>query len=265
MDIRLDGSTRIYYVVGDPIAQAKSPTGVTESFQNSGLNAVCIPAHVAPPQLAAFFEAVKSMQNVDGILVTVPHKIAFAPLCDELSESARFLNAVNTVRRENGRWVGDMFDGQAQVEALLRNGAVLEGKKAVLAGAGGAGTAIAYALVNAGVSELGIAETDAARRDSLIERLNGLGKARVYAADSDPTGFDIVINATPMGMKDGDPLPFDAAKLTAAMFVGDVVTLPETAWIKRARDAGCRTSTGLDMFASVRDLIVDFLLENRRA
>lgn len=262
MEIQLNGSTRLYYVIGDPIAQVKSPSLVTEAFQNQGLNAVCIPAHVTPCDLAAFFEGIKKMKNVDGLMITVPHKIAFADLCDELTEAAHFLNTTNCVRREGEKWVGGMFDGQAQVEALQRNGAQLQGKKAILAGAGGAGTAIAYAILTAGVSELAIVETDQARRDGLIERLNSLGLGKVYAGTSDPSGFDIVVNATPMGMNEGDPLPFDGGKLTADMFVGDVVTVPAlTAWIAHAQKIGCQTSTGMDMFASVRDLMVDFLLE----
>lgn len=261
MEIQLNGSSRVYYVIGDPIAQVKSPSLVTEAFQNKGLNAVCIPAHVASEDLAAFFAGIKHMKNVDGLMITVPHKIAFAGLCDGLSDAARFLHTTNCVRRDGDKWIGDMFDGQAQVQALQRNGAQLQGKKAVLAGAGGAGTAIAYAILTAGVSELAVVETDQARRDGLIERLNGLGLGKVYAGTTDPTGFDIVVNATPMGMREGDPLPFDGDKLRADMFVGDVVTTPEhTAWIARAQQAGCRTSTGMDMFESVRDLMVDFLL-----
>lgn len=261
MDITLNGSTRVYYVVGDPIAQVKSPEGMTSAFQANGLNAVCVPAHVAPADLAAWMQGVRACQNVDGIMVTVPHKIAFAQLCDSVSETARFLNTVNVVKRTADGWHGDMFDGRAQVEALLKNGAVLSGKKAILAGAGGAGTAIAYALVEAGVAELAISETDGARRDALIERLNGLGKAKVYAGSSDPSGFDVVVNATPMGMKAGDPLPFDGDKLTAQMFVGDVVTYPDTAWLQKAQAQGCKTSSGLDMFAAVRDLMANFLMK----
>lgn len=261
MDITLNGSTRVYYVVGDPIAQVKSPEGMTSAFQANGLNAVCVPAHVAPADLAAWMQGVRACQNVDGIMVTVPHKIAFAQLCDSVSETARFLNTVNVVKRTADGWHGDMFDGRAQVEALLKNGAVLSGKKAILAGAGGAGTAIAYALVEAGVAELAISETDTARRDTLVERLNGLGKAKVYAGSSDPSGFDVVVNATPMGMKAGDPLPFDGDKLTAQMFVGDVVTYPDTAWLQKAQAQGCKTSSGLDMFAAVRDLMANFLMK----
>lgn len=261
MDITLNGSTRVYYVVGDPIAQVKSPEGMTSAFQANGLNAVCVPAHVAPADLAAWMQGVRACQNVDGIMVTVPHKIAFAQLCDSVSETARFLNTVNVVKRTADGWHGNMFDGRAQVEALLKNGAVLSGKKAILAGAGGAGTAIAYALVEAGVAELAISETDTARRDTLVERLNGLGKAKVYAGSSDPSGFDVVVNATPMGMKAGDPLPFDGDKLTAQMFVGDVVTYPDTAWLQKAQAQGCKTSSGLDMFAAVRDLMANFLMK----
>ena len=185
MDIRLDGETRIYYVVGDPIAQVKSPTGVTTAFQQRGLNAVCIPAHVGADQLAEVFQALKSMRNVDGIMVTVPHKIAFTSLCDQVSERARFLNTVNTVRREGDLWVGDMFDGLAQVEALSRNGAQLAGKKVILAGAGGAGTAIAHALLEAGVAELAIHESDQQRRTGGLQREN---RARPQTRHPEPSG-----------------------------------------------------------------------------
>ncbi|MCP1660440.1 shikimate dehydrogenase family protein [Neisseria perflava] len=262
MELTLNGETRLYFVVGDPIAQVKSPEGMTAAFQAAGKNGVCLPAHVAPEDLAAWAAGMRKMKNVDGLMITVPHKIAFTGLCDDISDTARFLNTVNVVRFTADGWKGEMFDGCAQVEALLKNGAVLQGKKVIQAGAGGAGTAIAHALVMAGVAELAIVETDANRRDNLIERLNSLGKAKVYAGSSDPTGFDVVVNATPMGMKAGDPLPFDADKLTADMFVGDVVTYPDTAWMSAARERGCRVSTGLDMYAAVRDLMAEFLLRD---
>lgn len=262
MDVRLDGETRVYYVVGDPIAQVKSPHGVTASFQAQGLNAVCLPAHVGADDLTAFFQGLKTMRNVDGLMITVPHKIAFTALCDDVSDTARFLNTVNVVRREGSRWVGDMFDGKAQIEAMRRNGAEFSGKKALLAGAGGAGTAIAHALLQAGVAELAIHETDAARRDHLISRLNGLGLGKVSVGSADPSGFELVVNATPLGMRPDDALPFQADRLTPDMFVADVVAHPPlTEWIRQAQAQGCRTSSGGDMFACVRDLMVDFLLK----
>lgn len=201
------------------------------------------------------------MRNIDGVIVTVPHKLAYTALCDSVSSEAAFLGAVNTVRKTATGWHGDMFDGQGFVAALLKQGGVLQGKKALLAGAGGAGSAIAYSLLQAGVAELAILERDALRRDDLIRRLQGLGLAVVGVGSDDPTGFDVVINATPTGMQASDGLPFQVGKLTAQMFAGDVITAPEiTPFISAARAVGCNTLLGADMFAEVRDLMVAFLL-----
>lgn len=260
MDLQLNGALRLHFVIGDPIAQVKSPEGVTEMLQRRGLNAICIPGQVAPGDLATFWDGLRRLQNLDGLIVTVPHKIAAIAMADRLSERAAFLGAVNTLRRTETGWQGDMFDGLGHVSALQKAGCVLEGKRALLAGAGGAGSAIAHALVMAGVSELAIHEMDAVRRDSLIARLASLGRARVSAGTADPTGFDVVVNATPAGMKEGDALPFEGDKLTSNMFVGEVITKPEVSpLVVRAREIGCGAITGIDMFVEVRDLMVDFL------
>lgn len=258
----LNGASRLYFIVGDPIAQVKSPTGVTQAFHARGHNALCVPAHVAPVDLAAWLAGVSLTKNVDGIIVTVPHKFACAALCNTRSERANFLGGVNTLRRNHdGRWHGDMFDGLGYVEAMRRKGCSPAGKRALLVGAGGAGSAIAHALVMAGVTELAVHDPDVARRDSLVQRLAGLGRARVCAGNPDPTGVDIAINASPVGMQASDPLPIDASRLTPAQFVGCVITAPSVPpLIKAARALGCNTMTGADMFIQVRDLMVDFLL-----
>lgn len=263
----LNGATRLHLIVGDPIAQVKSPAGVTQAFVDAGHNAICVPAHVSPADLAPWFDGVKRAQNVDGLIVTVPHKFAAFHLCDNTSERAAFLHAVNVARRQpDGRWLGDMFDGLGYVTALKNAGAVLAGRRVLLVGAGGAGSAIAHALVLAGVSELAVADADEQRCTALLERLASMGKARVRPGGSDPTGFDIVLNATPMGMRDGDPLPVDVSRLTSAMFCGCVITAPAVSpFIAEARARGCATITGADMFAQVRDLMVDFLLGDARA
>ena len=204
------------------------------------------------------------MQNVDGIIVTVPHKFASFDLCATASERAAFLKTVNTMRRNaDGSWHGDMFDGLGFVEAMRDHGREPKGKRALLVGAGGAGSAIAHALVLSEVATLAIYDESEARRTTLIDRLNGLNIANVIHGSNDPTGYDIVVNATPMGMKEGDPLPVDPAKLTADMFVGCVITAPAISpLIAAARAQGCATSTGTDMFGRVRDLMVDFLLSH---
>ncbi|WLS03392.1 shikimate dehydrogenase family protein [Shinella oryzae] len=260
MNLELDGASRLHFVIGDPIAQVKSPVGVSEMLQARGHNALCIPGHVVPQDLDVFWAGLKTLKNLDGVIVTVPHKISAVHMVDRLSERAAFLGAVNTLRRTQTGWEGDMFDGIGHVSALQKAGCVLEGKRAILAGAGGAGSAIGHALVLAGVAELAIHEMDDIRRTALIARLSSLGMAKVFAGSADPTGFDVVVNATPSGMKDGDPLPFDGDKLTPDMFIGEVITKPAVSpLVARARSIGCRAITGVDMFVEVRDLMVDYL------
>lgn len=256
------GATRIYPVVGNPIAQVKAPYGVTQAFEARGVDAICYPMQVAAEDFRAFITTMRQVKNCDGIIVTVPHKLTAFEVCDTVSERARFLRTVNCIRRTaDGRLHGDMFDGLGFVAACKGNGFTFKGARALLVGAGGAGTAVAHAIATAGVAALCIAELDAGRRDELVSRFASVGLPVKAAELPDPTGFDIICNATPLGMRAGDPLPFDASKLTARMCVGDVVTKPEVPpLILQARLAGCKTSTGVDMFAKVRDLMIDFLL-----
>jgi len=258
----LDGATRLHFIVGDPIAQVKSPGGMSQAFADQGRNALCVPAHVAPKQLAAWFAGISLAQNVDGIIVTVPHKFACFELCATSSDRARFLGAVNTLRRNpDGSWHGDMFDGLGYVQAMRRKGCDPAGRRALLVGAGGAGSAIAHALVSAGVQELAIHAPDTSRRDTLIQRLASLGLGRVTAGSPQPQGFDIALNASPVGMQAHDPHPLDASGFTPEMFVGCVITAPAVPpMITAARARGCNTMTGADMFVQVRDLMLAFLL-----
>lgn len=262
---RLDGATRLYLILGDPIAQVKSPLGVTQAFQQRGHNALLAPLHIAPDALDDFIRGTSRVRNLDGLIITVPHKFAAHAHCASATGRADFLGAVNVIRRDaEGRWHGDQVDGLAYVEALQKKGFSPHGRRALLAGAGGAGSAIAEALVGAGVASLAIHDEDSARRDALIARLASLELGEVTAGSRDPTGFDLVINATPCGMGESDPLPLDPARLNEATWVGDVITAPEvTQWISAARAKGCRTVLGIDMFAAVRELMVDFLLAGR--
>ena len=258
------GATRLYPIVGDPIAQVKAPFGVTAAFEANGVDALCVPMRIAPADFADFMSLIRRMKNVDGLIATVPHKFAAHDLCDTVSERAAFLRSVNTiVRSPDGKLHGDMFDGVGFVAACQDNGCGFKGRRALLVGLGGAGTAIAHAVASAGVRELGLCDMDAARRDDLVARLAAAGFS-VFAAGPEATGFDIALNATPLGMRPGDPLPIPASTLGPSIFVGDVVTKPEiTPLIAAARAAGCPTSTGTAMFGKVRDLMVEFFLARR--
>ncbi len=265
---RYSGATRVIAIVGDPIAQVKSPSGVTALMRQRGADAVCVPAHVAPQDLAGWCAAMRLQRNVDGIIVTVPHKFAALALCDALTPRARSIGAVNILRRHGptGGWFGDMCDGDGHVAGMQAAGAVLAGRRALLIGAGGAGSAIAHALVDAGVTTLTLHDADAARRDALVERLRRYAARQGAACEvgmgpPDPSGHDLVAHATPMGMRPDDPLPLDVSRLAASTFVSDVVTQPAlTPLIAAARERGCATLTGIGMFEAVRDRIVDFYL-----
>lgn len=266
---RYNGATRVIYIVGDPIAQVKAPSGVTTLMRSRGADAVCVPAHVAPQDLAGWCAAIRLQRNVDGIIVTVPHKFAALPLCDDLTARARSIGAVNILRRHapTGGWLGDMCDGDGHVAGLKAAGLVLEGRRALLVGAGGAGSAIAHALVDAGVAALDLHDADATRREALADKLRryAAGRAAPLALGigrADPTGYDLVTNATPLGMTADDPLPIDVSRLSPSTFVSDVVTQPALPpLIEAARARGCATLTGIGMFEAVRDRIVDFYLD----
>lgn len=256
------GATRLYVIVGDPIAQVRSPAGVSAAFAARGHDGILMPVQVAPADLADFLSIATRLKNLDGIVVTIPHKFACYQACASATERAHVLRTVNLMRRRaDGSWHGDMVDGLGFVGAARAKGIEPKGMRALLVGAGGAGSAIALALVEAGVSELAIHDSAAERRDALIGRLNALGKAPVRVGTSDPAGFDFVGNATPAGMKEGDPLPVDVARLAPHSYCGCVITKPEIPpFIAAARKAGCVTGTGTDLYEQHQGIMVDFLL-----
>ncbi len=237
----IDGGTRLYAIIGDPISSVRSPAVYNALFARRGINAVFVPLHVAAGDLAAAWAGLKATRNFDGLVVTMPHKNAMCELVDELLPDARLVGAVNTVRRRSdGRWEGDMFDGIGCVDGLRRQGHEVAGRSVFLAGVGGAGAAIAMALVQAGVARLVIADLDAARRDGVIARIRAaLPQAAVEVGSADSAPYDIAINATPLGMRAGDPLPFDPAKLPPTTLIVDVINKPEiTALLALAQKTG---------------------------
>jgi shikimate dehydrogenase len=256
------GATRLYVIVGDPIAQVRSPAGVTGAFAARGHDGILVPIQVSIADLPDFLSVARVLKNLDGIVVTIPHKFACYQACASATERAHFLRTVNLMRRRaDGSWHGDMVDGLGFIGAALAKGIDPRCMRALLVGAGGAGSAIALALVEAGVSELAIHDSAAERRDALIGQLDGLGKAPVRIGTADPAGFDFVANATPAGMKDGDRLPVDVTRLAPSAYCGCVITKPEVSpFIAEARRVGCVTATGTDMYQQHQSIMVEFLL-----
>ncbi len=267
MTEQLNGATRLFPIIGDPIMYAESPMRFTRTLQERNYDGACVPIHVPAEDLDRVMAGLTATLNVDGILITMPHKLAMLAFCATSSERARMLGAISVARRNPDRtWHGDMLDGMAFVKAQRDNGARLEGSRALLVGAGGAGRAIALALLEAGVGELIVYDEIASRVAVLLDLIAERGDDRVRAGPPDPTGCDLVFNATPMGMEEGDPLPVEAALLRPSMFVGDVIAGHGAApLINAAREVGCDTANGTDMVDAVQDLMAEFMLENQRA
>jgi shikimate dehydrogenase len=259
----LSGASRLFPIIGDPIKYVESPMRLTRTLGEHGYNGVCVPLQVAASDLDTVMAGLTASRNVDGILVTMPHKFTAFAHCATSSERAKMLGVVSVIRRNPDRtWHGDMLDGLAFVKAQKDHGAQPDGARVLLIGAGGAGSAIAIALLEEGVRELVIHDADESRVATLLDLLSDLGQARVSAGPPDPTGFDLVCNASPLGMEDDDPLPVDAALLNSSMFVGDVIAgHGVTPFLQAAQAAGCKTANGDHMVEAAQDLMVDFMLQ----
>jgi len=262
MVAELSGSTRLFPIIGDPITFVESPVWLTRTFAERGHDGICVPLQVPAGALEVVMAALTASTNVDGILVTMPHKQAAFGYCATSSERAARLQVVSVIRRNpDGSWHGDMLDGLAFVTAQQDHGARIAGARALLIGAGGAGSAIGVTLLAEGVRELVIHDADAGRTARLVDLLAEEAGGRVVAGTADPTGCDLVFNATPLGMAQGEPLPVDPSLLTASMFVGDVIAGHGlTPFVAAARAAGCRTAGGADMVEAAQNLMADFMV-----
>ncbi|TDD81059.1 shikimate dehydrogenase family protein [Actinomadura rubrisoli] len=243
----IGGSTRLFAVLGDPVAQVRAPALVNPLFAELGLDAVLVPVHVRPGDLAAVVRGLEAVRNLDGLLVTVPHKFAVCGLAAELGRAAELAGSANALRRrpangdgEAGGWLADNFDGAGFVAGLEHAGHPVAGRRFVLAGAGGAGTAIATALLQAGAGRLTVCEPDTARLGGLLDRLerHWPGRARGSAVPL-LDGAEVAVNATPLGLRAGDPLPFSPAELPPGCVVADIVmTPPMTPLLRAAAERG---------------------------
>ena len=244
------GTTSLVAHIGYPTHAFKAPMIYNPYFEQAGIDAVVVPIGCKPEHYASFLRAVFSLENIRGALITMPHKVSTVALLDEMTPTVRIAGACNAVKRgDDGRLIGDMFDGEGFVRGLLRKGCVLKGAKALVVGTGGVGSAIAASLAAAGIGEIGLYDARSESAAALGERLRThYPSIRVHCGSNDPAGCGVVVNATPMGMNDGDELPMDVARIAPEAFVGEVVMKAEmTAFLKAAQARGCRFQIGTDM------------------
>ncbi|MBB3659132.1 shikimate dehydrogenase [Rhizobium sp. BK650] len=246
----ISGTTRLIAHLGYPTESFKAPLIYNPYFEKQGIDAVVVPMGCKPEDFPAFLKLLFRLSNIHGALITMPHKIATMGLLDEISTNARVAGSCNAVKLgSGGKLIGDMFDGEGFVRGLKRKEQAISGAKALMIGAGGVGSAIAASLASAGLAHLALHDDDKAALDGLKARLATYYPAmQVTTGSNDPTGFDIVINATPLGMRESDPLPLDVTRLSPGNFVGEVVMKEEiTPFLAAARERGCRFQVGTDM------------------
>ena len=246
----IDGNTELIAHIGHPTHAFKAPLIYNPYFEAQGINAVVVPMACRAEDFPVFLRAVFALENVRGALITMPHKVNTVALLDEASPAVHVAGACNAVRRDaRGRLVGEQFDGEGFVRGVRRKGLDVRGCTALVVGAGGVGCAIAASLAGAGAGTLRLFDVDAERAEQLRARLNEHHPAiQVTTGSRDPLGCDLVVNATPLGMNDGDPLPLDVSLLSPHTFVGEVVMKSEiTPLLAAARARGCRIQPGTDM------------------
>lgn len=246
----IKGTTRLIGHLGYPTESFKAPMIYNPYFRREGIDAVVVPMGCRSEDYADFLKLFFRLSNTHGALVTMPHKVTTTGLVDVLSPTAAIAGSCNAVRREpDGRLTGDMFDGEGFVRGVARKGRKLSGARALVVGAGGVGSAIAASLAKAGVGELNLFDRQGAAADELRQRLVAHYPALpVTTGSNDPDGCDLVVNATPLGMRLDDPLPLDVARLPASALVGEVVMAQEiTPFLAAARTRGCTVQIGTDM------------------
>lgn len=260
--MEITGNTRLYGIVADPVSQVKTPQTMRKVFDKRGTDGVLVPMHVAPEGLPAFVQALRGVLNFGGMIATVPHKTAMVDLCDDITPAARLVGAVNIVRRNaDGSLSGDILDGQGFLAGLRQHGIEPSGMRVFLSGAGGAAKAIAFALADAGVACLDLYNRTPAHAQDIIARLQAVYPGvSMSVVDASPVGYDLVINATSLGMKAGDPLPLDASGLNARQIVAEIIMTPAlTPLLLVAQAKGCQIQYGLPMLECQIELMADFM------
>jgi len=257
----LNGLTQIIAHVGYPTSTFKAPMIYNPYFGSIGLNACVVPMGVRAENFATALPQIFAMSNVHGALITMPHKMSVLGMLDEVSVAVKIAGSCNAVtRRADGALIGDMFDGEGFVRGLKRKGLPLVGQSALVVGSGGVGSAIAASLAGAGLAQIGLFDVSTSSMDSLAARLaQHYGALKIATGSNDPDGFDIIINATPLGMNAGDPMPVDVARISPQSFVGEVVMKREmTTFLSAARTKGCRVQIGIDMLFEMIPAYLEF-------
>jgi shikimate dehydrogenase len=242
------GSTRLIAMLGSPLNRVRAPTLFNAHFEKVGADAVMIPFEVAADYPVLFRELFK-VPNAAGAMITFPYKRCI-DVMGELSPRSVVAQACNVVvKRADGTIYGDIFDGEGFAGGVKRAGFEFAGARCLIVGSGGAGAAIAAAFIDFGAALVGVASRNKPACAAVVERLQRYAAGRSHAemVSGDPAGFDLVVNATPLGMNDNDPFSFDIDRVEPGAMVADLVMGQETALLRAAAARGCRIQPGTKM------------------
>jgi shikimate dehydrogenase len=259
----ISGRTRVFGIVGHPIEQVRSPEMFTAEFRRRGQDAILVPLHVLPEDFDAALPQLLRVQNLDGLVFTIPYKVRACAFADVMGGQGRFVGAINALARGgDGRWRADIFDGLGCVEAFRRRDISFASKRVMLVGAGGAGSAIAVAVGYERPASLRIFDVDAERAATLGNKVAHANPGLDVQLGAPTTqDIDILLNASPVGMLGDARLPIAAATLPRELVVFDAVVKPErTPLLTLAEACGCTTVYGREMMRGQISRMVDFFL-----
>ncbi|MCB2031226.1 MAG: shikimate dehydrogenase [Rhodoferax sp.] len=255
----LTGETLLFPLMADPIRHVKAPAIFQPVFDERGLDWFLFPLHVPQQQFESLLPQLRTLGNVGGCVVSVPFKARAARLCDRLGPMAQKGGVVNTVRfAPDGAIEGEILDGVGLILCAQQVGIALAQARILLRGAGGAASAIAFALADRGLGTLTIANRSTDKADALVAGVQAhYPHYPISRGDFDPAVHDVLVNATSLGIAASDPPPVDLSTLHAGIGVIDIV-VPETPLRQAAQAAGCRNTGGRPMVAAQIAAQIDF-------
>jgi shikimate dehydrogenase len=255
--MRIDGHTKLAFVLGHPVTHSLSPAMHQAAFAATGINAAYLPWAVEPDRLAEAVRGLRAMENLLGANVTVPHKEAVVPLLDGLTPEAEAFGAVNTLLPKDGTLIGDNTDGSGFLAALRADlECEAEGLTVAVVGAGGAARAVAMSLARASARRIVLMNRSLERARIVAEAVASRYPGCVVTAQalhprwqvSELPEIQLLVNTTSVGLHSSDPLLFAYSSLSAQIMVCDLIyNPPETALLRMARSRGCRATNGMGM------------------
>ncbi|MHB9156053.1 MAG: shikimate dehydrogenase [Endomicrobiales bacterium] len=237
---------RLVGIFGFPVRHSLSPAMHNAAFSALGMDFTYVPFEVPPEKLRPAVEALRTL-HFAGVNTTIPHKEKVMRFLDAVDPEAARIGSVNTLVNRNGKLWGYNTDGKGFLADLREHGFSPRGKTALMVGAGGAARAMAWALSRAGIKKLYICDQDGRRARALAGKTARAQAVPAATWKHAVPGIDILINATPVGMRPGDPPLARAPELKRGIFVYDVVYNRSTELLAEARKAGAIPCSGFGM------------------